>query len=197
MQISDIGYKIIELRLQNTSLKKIRKILGCSSATISKYCSLIRENSDIIKNLKSKPDNIIGLADKQKEKAKNLLRNLRPNSPNWHNNYNIRLREASKQFLLSRVNYQCQICGYNKCHYALAFHHLDPLTKLFSISGQALTYSLQKLITEASKCIVLCHNCHSEVHHSNLDISKIKPIDFTDVDIPNNVIIWHFDKLPT
>lgn len=64
---------------------------------------------------------------------------------------------------------KCERCGYNKCMAALDFHHLDPTTKLFNIAGktgclrgQTLTESL---ILELDKCILVCANCHREIHH--------------------------------
>jgi|SRR5215218_219728 len=44
---------------------------------------------------------------------------------------------------------------------AYLFHHLDPKTKQFEITSQ--TRSLARLRAEASKCVLLCSNCHAEV----------------------------------
>ena len=57
----------------------------------------------------------------------------------------------------------CQHCGYNKCIRALEFHHVDPTQKDFGIS-RTLTKSVAKLKEEVSKCILLCSNCHAEIH---------------------------------
>ncbi len=59
---------------------------------------------------------------------------------------------------------KCQICGYKKCSRALSFHHLDPKKKDFTISAKGLTRSWTKLQEEIDKCILLCANCHMEVH---------------------------------
>lgn len=60
----------------------------------------------------------------------------------------------------------CQICGYNDCIDALDFHHLDPVQKEFSISHDGVNVSYDKLKKELDKCILLCANCHREVHAS-------------------------------
>jgi len=57
----------------------------------------------------------------------------------------------------------CQKCGYNKCARALCFHHLDPATKEFNISGKE-TLNWDRIVAEAKKCILLCMNCHVETH---------------------------------
>lgn len=57
---------------------------------------------------------------------------------------------------------KCQNCGYNKCINALDFHHIDPREKDFTISGNAGKW--EKIKNELDKCVLLCKNCHSEVH---------------------------------
>lgn len=53
--------------------------------------------------------------------------------------------------------------GYDKCVQALEFHHLDPNEKEFSLTTSN-TRSIQKLLEEAQKCILVCANCHREIH---------------------------------
>lgn len=69
------------------------------------------------------------------------------------------------------INYKgkkCQLCGYDKCVRALHFHHIDSSLKKFNISSQNSNWT--KIQIELDKCILVCSNCHSEIH-SNL-ISK-------------------------
>lgn len=56
----------------------------------------------------------------------------------------------------------CELCGYDKCINALQFHHLDPTTKEFNLSGNS--YSFDRCIPELDKCILVCANCHAEIH---------------------------------
>lgn len=56
----------------------------------------------------------------------------------------------------------CSICGYSKFLGALEFHHLDPKQKEFRI---AKIYSWAKTFTELDKCILVCSNCHKEIHY--------------------------------
>lgn len=60
----------------------------------------------------------------------------------------------------------CNQCGYRKNYAALAFHHLDPENKVFNIDIRKCSNTNWKtLLQEVEKCIVLCHNCHAELHH--------------------------------
>jgi hypothetical protein len=63
---------------------------------------------------------------------------------------------------------KCQICGYNKCFNALEFHHLNPNSKDFTISGKSLSF--EKLKYEVDKCILVCSNCHSEIHAGLINV---------------------------
>lgn len=63
---------------------------------------------------------------------------------------------------------ECQICGYKKCMRSLDFHHLDPTKKEFAISTFK-NKKIEKLKIELDKCILVCSNCHGEIHE---DIDK-------------------------
>ena len=44
----------------------------------------------------------------------------------------------------------------------LQFHHLNTEEKDFTISAKS--YSFERLKKEVDKCVMLCSNCHIEVH---------------------------------
>lgn len=58
---------------------------------------------------------------------------------------------------------KCGSCGYSKCPEALDFHHIDPSTKSFAISGR-LSKRWETIEKELEKCKLLCANCHRETH---------------------------------
>lgn len=58
----------------------------------------------------------------------------------------------------------CQVCGYAKSTRALSFHHRNPAKKDFGLSSKGITRSWEKTKRELDKCILLCMNCHMEVH---------------------------------
>lgn len=70
-------------------------------------------------------------------------------------------RRSLKRILVEEAGGKCMLCGYSRCDRALEFHHLDPRAKKFQITSH--TRSLAKLRAEASKCVLLCSNCHAEV----------------------------------
>ncbi len=73
-------------------------------------------------------------------------------------------RKQIRQMSLDYKGGKCQICGYNKCIRALDFHHRDPEKKDFGLSAKGYTRSWDSVKTELKKCVLLCSNCHREVH---------------------------------
>jgi transposase len=72
-------------------------------------------------------------------------------------------RRRLKEILVEEAGGACVICGYDRCLAALEFHHRDPASKRFGLGQRGLTRSLEQLRDEASKCVLLCSNCHVEV----------------------------------
>ena len=85
-------------------------------------------------------------------------------------------RVLNKLKLISEFGNKCSICGYNKNISALEFHHSDPTHKEFALSKN-IDYSYEKLLKEVEKCVLLCANCHRELHHPELDINLVSEID--------------------
>lgn len=73
-------------------------------------------------------------------------------------------RKRIKQLLIQSFGDACGACGYSGCAEALEFHHLDPRVKDLGISTWSSAASFAKLAAEAGKCVMLCANCHREVH---------------------------------
>lgn len=57
---------------------------------------------------------------------------------------------------------KCERCGYNKYLGALDFHHKDPSKKDFTVGDR--DFRLKDCIEETKKCILICSNCHREIH---------------------------------
>ena len=73
-------------------------------------------------------------------------------------------RKNTKQKLVEALGSCCQICKYNKSNSALEIHHINPNEKdkdYFNMRGGLSP----KLKTELDKCVLLCANCHREIHH--------------------------------
>lgn len=67
------------------------------------------------------------------------------------------------------VNYmggKCVLCGYNRCLRALHFHHINQHEKDFDVSQHTNWSEIEE---ELKKCVLLCSNCHMEVHDGMVD----------------------------
>ena len=84
-------------------------------------------------------------------------------------NFRIRLKERSVYVMGEK----CQCCGYDKCITALEFHHLNPEEKDFSFGNNA-NRSWQNTKEELKKCILVCANCHREIHSGLIDNNKLQ-----------------------
>jgi len=82
----------------------------------------------------------------------------------------VKRRKGLKQKAVDYKGGKCEICGYDKCITALQFHHLDPTQKDFGVSAKGITRSWKKLQPELDKCILVCSNCHSEIHAGLIEL---------------------------
>ena len=73
-------------------------------------------------------------------------------------------QHRTKERILLVMGEKCQLCGYSKCNKALELHHIDPKEKDRTISGNLLNNAWSTLCKELQKCVLLCANCHREVH---------------------------------
>lgn len=77
-----------------------------------------------------------------------------------------RRRNKIKEMAIEYKGSSCKICGYNKCNAALEFHHIDPNEKDFAIGNKGHTKSWESVKKELDKCIMVCANCHRELHNN-------------------------------
>ena len=73
------------------------------------------------------------------------------------------LRRSMKLQAIKLLGGKCSICGYDRCVDALEFHHEDPTIKEFKL-GSGNTMPWKEYKQEALKCILVCSNCHKEIH---------------------------------
>lgn len=82
-------------------------------------------------------------------------------------------RKATKERIVASMGGKCQICGYSKCHEALELHHINPEEKEFQLGKiMANPISWDRIVVELRKCIMLCANCHREVHNDSANIPE-------------------------
>ena len=71
-----------------------------------------------------------------------------------------RNRDIINEFKLKQG---CAHCGYNDNPVALDAHHKEHAKKEFQIGGTCV--SVDRLLKELDKCMVLCRNCHTIMHY--------------------------------
>ncbi len=91
----------------------------------------------------------------------------RKNTKKVYGEVRARKKKLKHKFDLWREEQGCKRCGYNKYYGALELHHLakseEPSVAILVNHG----YGWKKIMKEAEKCILLCANCHREVHKKN------------------------------
>jgi len=117
---------------------KVAKEFGYNKSTVSKYLIIKRNEKLSEEDYKIK---------RKKDVVKAVV--------NW--------RKDKKRKLVEYKGGKCEKCGYDKCIDAFDFHHKDPTQKDFGISAKS--YSYERLKKEVDKCILVCKNCHSEIHY--------------------------------
>ncbi len=86
---------------------------------------------------------------------------------------------SRKLVLVEMMGGKCSRCGYNANLSALHFHHKDHIDKLFKLDMRILSNKRWDFIAaEASKCELLCANCHAETHNPELTIENVRRITF-------------------
>lgn len=81
-----------------------------------------------------------------------------------HSSINDKKGTLIKLEYVKKLGGKCAVCGYNKNLSALVFHHVND--KKLSLTARTFSRFDEHIINdEIKKCILLCHNCHSELHH--------------------------------
>ena len=83
-----------------------------------------------------------------------------------HTEYMKKIYEEKKEIVSNlKTQFKCQKCGDDRS-YVLDFHHVDTSQKENTIARMTSnTYSIESVLNEIKKCIVLCSNCHREFHY--------------------------------
>lgn len=77
--------------------------------------------------------------------------------------------EHKRKLAYAKYGSSCSACGYDKCRNALEFHHINPQEKELTPS-KVFSRSWENIQKELDKCVLLCANCHREVHAGLLEI---------------------------
>ena len=80
-----------------------------------------------------------------------------------------RNNQLAKEWL-NTLKKTCEICDENR-NWVLDFHHVDQKDKTLNISYYAISGTTsfetkkKKILEEMKKCIVVCANCHRDIHY--------------------------------
>jgi len=82
-------------------------------------------------------------------------------------------REKIRSVLLRiRRNNPCCMCGEND-PVCLDFHHVEPKTKVSEVSTLAAQLtSIETILKEVSKCVIVCSNCHKKIHAKKITLPR-------------------------
>ena len=84
---------------------------------------------------------------------------------------------SRKLELVRMLGGKCSVCGYDKNLSALEFHHKNPGEKDFQLDSRHLSNTnVEKIMKEVEKCVLLCSNCHREIHHPEQDTSVLESV---------------------
>jgi glycerophosphoryl diester phosphodiesterase len=86
-------------------------------------------------------------------------------------------RKRLKEKIVKLMGGKCQCCGYNKCYRSLEIHHVDPSKKEFTVS-QMMVLNWKKTVDECQKCVLVCANCHREIHDNMTQCPPIKTLNY-------------------
>ena len=171
----EVKEQVIQLRKEGKSYNEIHELTGVAKSSISDICrplglggqvvieltpELINKAQELYNSIGSvkKVAKQIGVASQRLSKVLTLKK---PSGVTKSESV-ISWRKRVKIRLVEYKGGKCQCCGYNNCIEALEFHHLNPAEKDFTISGTSKSF--ESLKKEADKCILVCSNCHKEIH---------------------------------
>jgi transposase len=176
--------KILSLRKEGKSYKEITKILGCAMSTVSYHCQLhkLGDNNQKVTDDEKKQfqkiydevgslKKVAKLTGRSFETVKKYVQVIKRVKKVTNSESVMLWRKKTKKKLIEYKGGKCELCGYSKCERALEFHHTNPNEKDFSISGRSLSFD--KLKNEVDKCMLVCSNCHSEIHDGLIKEEKL------------------------
>ena len=176
-----IRLQVIELRKEGRTYDQIKDITGIGKGSISNICkeaslgqNYIELTPEKIAECQKLYDEIGNIKKVAKEtgisyqRLRNVIQ-LKTVAPKDSYTYVKEHRKRVKEELIAYKGGKCEICGYDKCIAALDFHHINPEEKDFAISNSNIYKNIEALKQEVDKCMLVCANCHRELHYQQDD----------------------------
>ena len=160
---------------EGKSLRQMQKDLDCAYVTVQRYLKKYglktkrTERSRLCKHCGAELTGHKQFFCNSRCKSNYYYKNKTNASVLKNSKKQVEVGQAKRKELVLLSGGKCSICGYDKNIAALTFHHKDITTKKFGLSGRILSNTpMEELKEEADKCILLCHNCHMELHYPHL-----------------------------
>lgn len=83
-----------------------------------------------------------------------------------------RIRRERKARAVAHMGGRCFACRRDGPYQLFEFHHLDASRKDFGISEDGVVRRWEKVVSELAKCVMLCANCHREIHAGVRDLGE-------------------------
>lgn len=82
-------------------------------------------------------------------------------------------RRRTKERMVNSFGGKCGICKQTFPNEVFDFHHLNPEEKELKLTSLMVNgNSWEKIVKELKKCVMLCANCHRQVHSKHLQINE-------------------------
>lgn len=87
--------------------------------------------------------------------------------------YNKLYNQYVLNLIKQRYGESCTFCGYNKCYDSLDFHHNSKQEKEYTPARIIKSHkNIEEIFKELDKCILICSNCHRELHYNERNIKN-------------------------
>ena len=112
--------------------------------------------------------------EKKRERTKKWKQDNREKINSYNRKYRVennlevtrkKQKRDKKAYFVALAGGKCIKCGYSDCVGALQFHHINPDEKTIG-RRTLIQLSMDKALEEIKKCILLCANCHAELHYN-------------------------------
>ena len=148
-----------------------RKRLYCSTGCKNKYHAENPKETNV--KQPNKETKIIGLKEWYGEKY--------PERKPQEDIETLKSAFGSLSIIIKKIKETgCMVCGYNKTYSGLHFHHMGSKGETVARLARGSMLGFLKEFLEHD-IVLICANCHAEVHDNVLDVSYLKPININDV----------------
>jgi len=182
--------KITGLRTEGKTYNEISKELRCAKSTVSYHCRKLEFNEGLkatnsrklwvnYRPQTTERHNLISYLVKTGTSGTHIVDVLNISHKelrSYCTKHNLkseisltgyaRIKQHRRNKKILAVLYKggaCERCGYKKSISAMDFHHRDPKEKDFAISRNT-NLAWKRVKAELDKCMLVCANCHRELH---------------------------------